>query len=106
MYMQVNGSECNSIELIVPGSGHIVKGFAVLGGPILTGNITFVGSHFVKEDNYCSTHNSSMHIHSTPDLMQPVLLLCYIYYTYYICLKFVCLSVCYAVHGQHSALQD
>ena len=43
--IQVNDSECNSLELTVPGNGLIVKGYAVLDGPTLTGRITFVGSH-------------------------------------------------------------
>ena len=39
---QVNDSGCNSIELIVPGSGHVVRGYAVLEGSIISGRITFV----------------------------------------------------------------
>lgn len=40
--IQVNNSECNSLELTVSGSGHIVKGYAVFDGPTLTGRIMFV----------------------------------------------------------------
>ena len=43
-HVQVNDSECNSIELTITGSGHIVRGYAVLDGPIISGRITFVGS--------------------------------------------------------------
>ena len=45
LYIQVNDSECNSIELSVTGSGHTVKGYAVFDGPTLTGRVTFVGSY-------------------------------------------------------------
>ena len=104
--MQVNGSECNSIELIVPGSGHIVKGFAVLGGPILTGNITFVGSHCVEEK---ITVVHAILVYTFTEHLISCSLYCsyaiYIIRICYICLKFVCLLVCYALHGQHSALQ-
>ena len=41
-YTQVNDSECNSLELSVHGSGHTVKGYAMFGGPTLTGRVTFV----------------------------------------------------------------
>ena len=42
---QVNDSECNSLELTVSGSGYTVMGYAVFGGPTLTGRINFVSRY-------------------------------------------------------------
>ena len=43
--VQVNDSECNSLDLYVsPGKGHTVKAFAVFNGSILTGRIALVSS--------------------------------------------------------------
>ena len=43
--MQVNDSECNSLDLYVaPGEGYTVKGFAVFNSTMLTGMITLVSS--------------------------------------------------------------
>ena len=39
---QVNDSECNSLEHTVHDNGHTVKGYALFGGPTLTGRVTFV----------------------------------------------------------------
>ena len=56
---QVNDSECNSLELTVSGSGHIVKGYAMLDGPTFTGRITFVGSHiYIKVPIMCANCNT------------------------------------------------
>lgn len=45
--VQVNDSECNSLDLYVsPGKGHAVKAFAVFNGSILTGRIALVSSKF------------------------------------------------------------
>ena len=52
----MNDSECNSLELAVPGSGHIVKGYAMLDGPNLTGNITFVSSKSLYTTIYADNH--------------------------------------------------
>ena len=43
IFMQVNDSDCNSLDLYVsPGKGYTVKGFAEFNGPVLTGWIELV----------------------------------------------------------------
>ena len=57
-YIQVNDSECHSLELLVPEpcasqvpwfrTGYTIKGYAKFHGPSLRGKINFVSEHVIN----------------------------------------------------------